>query len=203
MNRPARQDRPFAQRTALVVFDMLECYRPKIEAAGALEPIGRLIAACRQHEVPVVYARADHRPDGSDYSRVETDTDSDFRPWSEDHQPTYRFGKPPESMGVLAEFAPQDGDYDLPKHRWNAFFQTPLDLWLRNVDADTVLLVGGSTHVGIASTAFAARDLDYHVVIVRDGLTGFEEQREFFVEKVFPRMSRVRTVDQVVELLGS
>lgn len=195
--------RPLRDRAALVVFDMLECYRPKIEAAGAVEPIQRLIAACREQGVPIFYARADHRPDGSDYSRVETDTDSEFRPWSEDHQPQHRFSHPPESMRVLEEFAPRPGDYDLPKHRWNAFFQTPLDLWLRSVGADTVLLVGGSTHVGIASTAFAARDLDYHVVLVRDGLTGFEEQREFFIERVFPRMARIRTVDQVVEMLDA
>lgn len=195
--------RPLCDRAALVVFDMLECYRPKIEAAGAVEPIQRLIAACREHGVPIFYARADHRPDGTDYSRVETDTDSEFRPWSEDHQPQHRFSHPPESMRVLEEFAPRPGDYDLPKHRWNAFFQTPLDLWLRSVGADTVLLVGGSTHVGIASTAFAARDLDYHVVLVRDGLTGFEEQREFFIERVFPRMARIRTVDQVAEMLDA
>lgn len=189
--------------TALVVFDMLECYRAKIEAAGAVEPIQRLIARCRALDVPVCYARADHRPDGVDYSRVITDTDSDFRPWSDDHQPAHRFAHPPERMGVLREFAPQPGDYDIPKHRWNAFFQTPLDLSLRTRGVDTILLVGGSTHVGIASTAFAARDMDYNVVLVRDGLTGFDKQREFFVEHVFPRMARVRTVAEVEQMFAA
>lgn len=184
-------------RTGLVVFDMLECYRPKIEAAGALEPIRRLLEICRNHRVMICYARADHRADGSDYSRVMTDTDSEFRPWSETYQPTYRYAHPPERMGVLAEFAPQPGDYDIPKHRWSAFFQTHLDLSLRTRGVDTILLVGGSTHVGIASTAFAARDRDYHVVVVRDGQTGFDEQREFFLDKVFPRMARVRTVADI------
>lgn len=190
-------DPPLRGRTALVVFDMLECYRPKIEAAGVIEPIRRLIDLCRSHDAPVVYARADHRPDGTDYSRVMTDTDSEFRPWTASYQPTHRFAHPPESMGVVAELAPQAGDYDLPKHRWSAFFQTHLDLSLRSRGVDTVLLAGGSTHVGIASTAFAARDMDYHVVVVRDGQTGFEEQREFFLDKVFPRMARVRTVAQI------
>jgi nicotinamidase-related amidase len=189
-------------RTALVVFDMMECYRPKIEAAGAVEPIRRLIAVCRDHGAPVCYARADHRPDGSDYSRVLTDTDSEFRPWSASHQPTHRYAHAPESMTVLAEFAPQPGDYDIPKHRWNAFFQTHLDLSLRTRGVDTILLVGGSTHVGIASTAFAARDMDYHVVIVRDGQTGFEVQREFFLDKVFPRMARVRSVSEIERMFA-
>jgi nicotinamidase-related amidase len=191
-----------SSRTALVVFDMMECYRPKIEAAGAVEPIRRLIAVCRDHGVPVCYARADHRPDGIDYSRVLTDTDSEFRPWSASHQPTHQYAHAPETMTVLAEFAPQPGDYDIPKHRWNAFFQTHLDLSLRTRGVDTILLVGGSTHVGIASTAFAARDMDYHVVVVRDGQTGFEEQREFFLDKVFPRMARVRSVSEIERMFA-
>lgn len=188
-------------RTALVVFDMLECYRPKVEDAGAVEPIRHLIATCRRRGVIVCFARADHRTDGADANRTLTDTDEAFRPWGPQGQ-TFGFRHPPETMAVMSELAPQPGDYDIPKHRWNAFFQTPLDLSLRSRCIDTVLLVGGSTHVGIASTAYAARDLDYQVVIVRDGLTGYEPQRSFFADYVFPRMCRVRTVDQVGSMLA-
>ncbi|MPZ63845.1 MAG: isochorismatase family protein [Propionibacteriales bacterium] len=188
-------------RTALVVFDMLECYRPRVEAAGAVEPIRRLIAACREYDIPICYARADHRLDGADANRTVTDTDEAFRPWGPDG-PEFRFPHPPETRVVMSEFAPQAGDYDIPKHRWSAFHQTSLDLSLRSRGIDTVLLVGGSTHVGIASTAYAARDRDYQVVIVRDGLTGYEPQRSFFADQVFPRMCRVRTVDQVAAVLA-
>ncbi len=187
-------------RAALVVFDMLECYRPRIEAAGSVEPVRRLIAACRDHGVAICYARADHRPDGADVNRTASDTDEAFRPWGPEG-PTFGFRHPPESAVVLSELAPQPGDYDIPKHRWNAFYQTHLDLSLRSRGVDTVLLVGGSTHVGIASTAYAARDMDYEVVVVRDGLTGYEPQRSFFIDHVFPRMCRVRSVDEVTAML--
>ncbi|MGH3341767.1 MAG: cysteine hydrolase [Carbonactinosporaceae bacterium] len=189
-------------RTALVVFDMLECYRPRIEAAAALDPIRRLIAACREHGVAICYARADHRSDGADANRTLTDTDEAFQPWGPEGQ-AFRFAHPPETMAVISEFAPQPGDYDIPKHRWNAFFQTNLDLSLRSRGVDTVLLVGGSTHVGIASTVFAARDMDYQVVVVRDGLTGHEPQRSFFADHVFPRVCRVRTVEGVAAMLAT
>lgn len=189
-------------KLALVVFDMLECYRPRIEDAGAVEPISRLIGRCRGHGVPICYARADHRPDGADGNRTKTDTDEGFTPWGPDGQ-RFGFAHPPESMVVLAEFAPEPGDYDVPKHRWSAFHQTHLDLSLRSRGVDTIALVGGSTHVGIASTAFAARDLDYQVIVVSDGLTGYERQRDFFVDHVFPRMCRVRTVDQVSAALDA
>lgn len=188
-------------RSALVVFDLLECYRPKVEAAGAVEPVRALLGTCREYGVAICYARADHRPDGVDANRTYTDTDEAFRPWGPEGQ-TFGFAHPPEARAVMAEFTPQPGDYDIPKHRWNAFYQTHLDLSLRSLSIDTVLLVGGSTHVGIASTAYAARDMDYQVVLVRDGLTGYEPQRSFFVDHVFPRMCRVRTVAEVNAMLA-
>lgn len=191
-------------RTGLVIFDMLEAYRQPIEAAGSIEPTQRLIAACRQRGVPVFYARANHRADGADLARTFTDTDSHFRPWSPDNPvPT----APPHGAGsaglaVLREIASQPGDYDVPKHRWSAFFGTHLELSLRSRDIDTILLVGGSVHVGIASTAFSARDMDFQVTVVSDCCHGFPEQRTFFMEKVFPRMCRVSTVDGVVGALA-
>ena len=190
-------------RTGLVVFDMLEAYRTQIEKAGTLAPVQRLLAGSRAAGVPVFWARADHRGDGADFARTRTDTDQQLRAWSDDNpQPT----RPPHGSGspelqVLAELERRREDYDVPKHRWSAFFGTHLELSLRSRDIDTILLVGGSAHVGIASTAYAARDLDLQVVVVRDGCHGFVEQREFFLDKVFPRMCRVRTVDQVLAAL--
>jgi nicotinamidase-related amidase len=187
------------RRTALVVFDMLEAYRPAIVAAGSLPPTVDLLAAARAAELPVFYARADHRADGADLARTVADTDAGFRPWGADHLPPTT---PPHASGspglqVLAEVASQPGDYDVPKHRWSAFHGTHLELSLRSRGADTVLLVGGSVHVGIAATVFAARDLDFQVTVVRDCCHGFSEQREFFMDKVFPRMCRVRTSAEV------
>lgn len=190
-------------RVAVVVFDMLEAYRPAIEEAGTVPPVQRLLAGARAAGVPVFWARADHRADGADFGRTLSDTDRELRPWSAAHPPPTR---PPHGSGspglrVLAELGRRPEDYDVPKHRWSAFCGTHLELSLRSRDIDTLLLVGGSTHVGIASTAYAARDLDFQVVVVRDGCHGFTEQREFFLDKVFPRMCRVRTVDEVLAAL--
>lgn len=192
------------RRTGIVVFDMLEAYRPAIELAGTVAPVQRLLAGARAADVPIFWARADHRADGADFARTGTDTDQQLRPWTADNPPPTR---PPHGSGspglqVLAELGKRAHDYDVPKHRWSAFFGTHLELSLRSRDIDTILLVGGSTHVGIASTAYAARDLDFQVVVVRDGCHGFAEQREFFLDKVFPRMCRVRTVDDVLAALS-
>ena len=72
---------------------------------------------------------------------------------------------------------------------------------LRARGADTIVLAGGSTDVGIASTAFAARDLDYNLVIVSDACTSPErDNHEQMMARVFPRMARVRTTAQVMTM---
>jgi nicotinamidase-related amidase len=191
-------------RTALVVFDMLEAYRRPIEEAGTIKPTRRLIEGCRDLGVVIAFARADHRGDGSDLALTQTDVDPGFRPWGpENPVPTL----PPHAGGshgysVLEELAPQPDDYDVPKHRWSALHGTHLELSLRSREIDSILLVGGSVHVGIASTAFEARDKDFQVTVVRDCCHGFLEQREFFMDKVFPRMCHVRTADEVLDELA-
>ena len=190
-------------RTFLCVFDMLEHYRAGAEAAGAVPHVRRLADECRTRGVVVAWARADHRADGLDFARALTDLDGKHRAFGPDHpRPT----TPPHGQGdpgyrTLAELGQQPEDLDVPKHRWSALHGTCLLPAMRSRGADTLLLVGGSTHVGIASTAYAARDLDFQVVVVRDGCHGFAEQREFFLDKVFPRMCRVRTVDDVLAAL--
>lgn len=189
-------------RTALVVFDLLECYRPAAEQAGVIGPVRRLILQCRARGVAIAWARADHRADGLDFARTITDTDSKHRPWGPDNPPPtappYGSGSP--MYHSLAELGQSQEDYDVPKHRWSAFHGTHLDTSLRVRNIDTILLVGGSTHVGVASTAYDARDMDYQIVVVRDGLTGQQPQRDFFADHVFPRMCRVRTSDEVLAM---
>ncbi|NNN19000.1 MAG: cysteine hydrolase [Acidimicrobiaceae bacterium] len=193
-------DRLSAGETGLVIFDMLECYRDSIEEAGTLPNVVKLVNACRASELPVFFARADHRADGRDFALTMSDTDSHFKPWGPANEPPTvpPFGSGSPMLSPLKELGMSTQDFDIPKHRWSAFAGTALDATLRTLGISTILLVGGSTHVGVASTAFAARDMDYQVTVVRDGCHGFAEQREFFLNHVFPRMCRVRTVDEVI-----
>jgi ureidoacrylate peracid hydrolase len=196
---------------ALIFFDTLnygfadpaEEDRPRVDSVKATWL--RLADAARSHGVPVFYPIADHRPDGADVAHRYTDIDSHARPWAD---PEERFRPHTANLSgswgaqVVEELAPRPKDYLIRKHRWSAFFQTHLELSLRTRGATTIILCGGATEIGIASTAYAARDLDFDIVIVRDGCTSRRPfVHEFFVDDVFPRFSRVRTTDQVMEML--
>jgi nicotinamidase-related amidase len=197
--------RPDAHRidvahTALLVFDMLECYRGDIESSGALPRVQQLVELARSSGMPVCFARAAHRPDGADFTRVVADVDRWYRPWDDAH-PQASAPEADADYRSLAELGQSESDIDIPKHRWSAFHGTALDLTLRVQNIDTVVICGGSTHVGVASTVYAGRDLDYQMIVAKDACTGHREQRDYFCETIFPRMVRVRTVAEISTMM--
>jgi len=197
-------------RTALLFFDMLNGHVKKNDAAtkARYAPViacaVRLLQAARRAGLVVMYAAADHRPDNATSAHLVTDTDNRLRPIPSG---AARELKPVVAAGtweaqVIDELKPQPQDYMIPKFRWSAFHQTYLDLALRSRNIDTLVISGGSTDVGVASTAYAARDLDYNLVIVSDACTSPEQDNHAqFMRRVFPRMARVRTAGEVVRML--
>ena len=107
------------------------------------------------------------------------------------------------SSDVLADLQPKPDDYYIVKYRWSAFFQTYLDLALRTRGIDTIIISGGSTDVGVTSTLYSGRDLDYNIIVASDACGTSHDQRAhvMLMELVFPRMARLRTTDQVIEMI--
>ena len=208
MSAPERLD---PARTALLFFDMLNGHVRKDDAATqaryapVIAAAVRLLEAARRAGIVVMYAAAHHRPDNATSVQLLTDTDNRLRPLAADAP---RGFKPVVAAGtweaqVVDELKAQPQDYMVPKFRWSAFHQTYLDLALRSRNIDTLVISGGSTDVGVASTAYAARDLDYNLVIVSDACTSPEDDNHRqFMQRIFPRMARVRTADQVARMLA-
>lgn len=200
------------KKTALLFFDMLNIYFHGVpeQKKERLRPVVanavRLREAAKKNGIPIFYAKANHRRDGAAMNRVVTDTDMRLRPWANDECAPVLHAATEGSWEaeVIEELKPGPEDYIIPKYRWNAFHQTYLDLALRARGIDTIILSGGAIDVGVASTAYAARDMDYNLIIVRDACSNsFNEPVAIFMEKVFPRMGRVRTTDQVLAMIAA
>jgi ureidoacrylate peracid hydrolase len=195
------------KRTALLVFDLLEGHVHHDDASRArfapvIANVAALIAQARKVGVTIVYAKADHRADRATSAHTLRDADNRLRPLAPGtvEGPLLTGGTP--GTEIVKEIAPQPEDLIVPKHRWSAFHGTYLELALRTQRIDTLILVGGSTDVGIASTAFAARDHDYNLVIVSDGCTSPEQDNhDQLMRRIFPRMARVRTTAQAIGML--
>jgi ureidoacrylate peracid hydrolase len=196
--------------TGLILFDALHGYlhpddpkkRAFLAERNILPNLQRLLAGARRAGLTTFYPSGSHASDGSDVVERLTDTDMELRPIGETPiVPHIR--KNSKDAEIAAELAPVPGDVMVPKNRWSSFFETNLALQLRVRGIDTIVIAGGSTDVGIAATVFAARDMDLGIVVVRDACYSMRgNNNEFFMERVFPRMGRVMTVDAAVDLMG-
>lgn len=196
-------------KTALLFFDTLNHYlnpddpgaRAAVQALGVVPRMQRINEAARAAGIAVFYAAADHRPDHRDWAPQIVDLD--YRGEAGEHRPR-RTSPPPVSVPgpareVIAEIAPQPADYVIKKHRWSAFFQTHLELSLRTAGIDTIMLAGGSVEVGIASTAYSARDRDFNQIVLSDACTSSKpDVFEIFMQRIFPVFCRVMTVDEAI-----
>lgn len=192
-------------KTGLVVFDLLESARQNIVNRGIFEPAVNMVSNCRSLGIPVFFTRPLHRPDGADLARTQTDMDRDHRRYG----PDYPRRTTPSAGGAgspltlpLAEFNMGPGDYDITKHRWSAFFGTALDLSLRTRGIDTILIMGGTTHIGVASTVYAARDLDYQIYVISDACHGTAKELSSLLEDIFPQVGHVRTSEEILSMIS-
>jgi nicotinamidase-related amidase len=176
----------------LLLFDFLAGHVNKDRAryASVIANAKALLQRARGAGAMVVHARADHPPG----TKAMNLTDAENRP------PLITRGTP--EADIVAELAPHHGDLQILKQRWSAFHGTHLDSALRARGVDTIVLCGGSTEIGIASTAYAARDLGYNLVIVSDACTSPKaDLHAQLMRDAFPRLARVRTTAQALELL--
>jgi nicotinamidase-related amidase len=198
-------------KTAMLFFDILNGYLPE-PAPGkprVLKPwiqnALRLGKAARGAGLPVFFAKGNHRPDNATTALLLTDTNNSLTPWpnGEVTKTKMHVIAGDKSSDVLADLEPQPDDYYIVKYRWSAFFQTYLDLALRTRGIDTIIISGGSTDVGVTSTLYSGRDLDYNMIVASDACGTSHDQRahDMLMDLVFPRMSRVRTTDQVIAMI--
>jgi ureidoacrylate peracid hydrolase len=198
------------KKTGLLFFDMLNVYYRGAppETQKRMKPVVdnavRLMEAARKASIPIFYAMANHRKDGQIRSLIVTDTDMRLRAWPNDNCNPLVHGATEGSweQKIIEEIAARPEDTIIPKYRWSTFHQTYFDLALRSRGIDTIIVSGGAVDVGIASTVYAARDLDYSVIVVRDACSNsHDDSMAAFMNTIFPRMARVRNTDQVLEMI--
>jgi nicotinamidase-related amidase len=199
------------KKTGLLFFDILNGYvpEPRPGEPRVLKPwiqnAIKLSKAGRAARMPIFFAKGNHRADNATTALLLTDTNNSLTPWpnGEVTKTKMHVIAGDKSSDVLADLEPRPDDYYIVKYRWSAFFQTYLDLALRTRGIDTIIISGGSTDVGVTSTLYSGRDLDYNMIVVSDACGTSHDPRahDMLMELVFPRMSRVRTTAQVIEMI--
>ena len=71
---------------------------------------------------------------------------------------------------------PQDGDQIVEKMRMNAFYNTRLDILLRGLGVETLIITGAWTNMSIEHTARHAADAGYRAVVASDGTSTVDDE---------------------------
>lgn len=155
-------------KQALIVIDMQNGFLNQesplcIRGARATVPAcGRVVRGCRKAGVPVIFVNRAYRSDGSDVEHTRR------KAWEEGGKPLTPGSTGPVSVENPPELGRCEGDYEIIKPRYSAFFQTPLDLLLRRLGVGEVLLAGTTTPNCIRTTCYDAISLDYSVTVLSD-----------------------------------
>jgi nicotinamidase-related amidase len=166
-----RQLKGDTDKTALLIIDMQNDFlRPGAPLATprgmAIVPmVASLAREARRRGFPVVFTQEQHRADGSDYG-----IELVFEP------PHCTEGGGGDDL--VEGLYPESGDVVIRrKRRYDAFLGTDLDVGLRTRGIENLLVTGVCTDICVISTVQHARNLDYRVFVIEEGVDGTSAER--------------------------
>ena len=155
-------------KSALIVIDMQngfinEASAQCIKGAAATVPtLASVISNCRERGIPVFFVTRVYRADGSDVEHTR------FESWLRGGKSLSPGCAEDISDAMPEEFGECERDYHIIKPRFSAFFHTELDLMLRRLGIDTVILTGTTTPNCIRTTCYDGISLEYNVAVLSD-----------------------------------
>ncbi len=151
-------------KPAVLVVDMLNDFVTGAlgcERARDIVPAtAQLLDAARQAGVPVVFCNDAHLPG----------IDRELKLWG-DHAIAGTKG-----AEVIPELKVSDKDFIVPKRRYSGFFQTDLDILLKELGVKTVVMTGLHAHMCVRHTSADAYCLGYDVVAAKEAMNSFTEE---------------------------
>ncbi|MCD6409434.1 MAG: cysteine hydrolase [Candidatus Verstraetearchaeota archaeon] len=170
---------------ALLVIDMLKGFIREQEKP-IIPKIAKLIQAFREAKLPVIYICDSHLPG-----------DKEFELWG----PHALRGSP--EAEVVDELKPAEGDYMVYKRRYTGFFATDLDLLLRELGVDEVVVCGIYTEYCVKHTVADAFFHNYKVTVVKDCISSYEEQfQEFMIDYMSKAYgAKIESLEKVISSL--
>ena len=161
--------------------------------------VARLLAAARELQIPVFYTQQVREESGIDlFTRLHR-----FIP-----KRRAEFLRIPACIRgtwdaeIINELRPTHDDHIIIKRRDSAFQDTELDLWLRSIYADTVIVNGVDTAICVENTLTDAFNTGYDVILVEDATaSSWPKIGEATVRKVAGSYGWTVTTDRLLELL--
>jgi nicotinamidase-related amidase len=174
---------------ALVVIDLQKGIVSSLADEAVTASVTRaaqLASAFRRHGLPVVLVNVTGRAPGR--------TDAGWSGGGATRAPGW--------ADLVDELDVQPTDHLVTKRRRSAFHDTGLDTLLRDLGVTQVVLAGISTSGGVESTARAAFDLGYHVVLATDAMSDPDaEAHRYTVERILPKTGETTTAAEIIAMV--
>ncbi|MCS7132901.1 MAG: cysteine hydrolase [Nitrososphaeria archaeon] len=177
---------------AVIVIDMLNDFvygALKCERAHLIIPnMKKLLAAARDRGIPVIYANDAHD------KRI----DHEFKLWGQ------HAVKGSDGSRVIEELEPAESDYVVEKKRYSAFYETGLDMLLRELEVDTVVLTGLHTNICVKHTAADAFYRGYNIIILSDAVQTFTDEDHNWGLKYAERIygAKIMTTEEFLNMIS-
>jgi len=180
-------------KTAILVVDMLNDFVTgalKCDRGLAIVPkTAELLKGARKAGVPVIFCNDAHIKG----------IDHELKLWG-DHAIAGTKG-----AEVIPELGLCEKDYVVPKRRYSGFFHTDLDLLLKELGVDTVIMTGLHTHMCVRHTSADAYCLGYNVVVATDATDAFTEEDYTYGLKYLKEVygAEQYTVDELLKMFAA
>ena len=151
------------------------------------------IDKAREVEIPIIYVQEIHRANLIDFGR---ELDGDESIHCLDNQPETELAK--EEMGY------QEGDYIIQKRRYSCFFGTDLEILLKGLKVDTLILVGALTDVCVHYTFVDAHQSDYFCRVIEECVAGssLEAHHASLNAMEYLQTGAIRSLTQTIEAMS-
>ena len=152
------------KKYAILVVDMLNDFVTGAlgcdRARAIIKPTQELLNGARKKHVPIIFCNDSHHKG----------IDNELKLWG-DHAIRGTTG-----AEVIPELPVFDEDYVILKRRYSSFFQTDLDLLLKELGVNTVIITGLHTHMCCRHTAADAFQNNYDVIFAKEATNSFTEE---------------------------
>ena len=135
---------------------------------AAVPPLREVLAAARKIGMLIIHTREGHRPDLSDAPRHKIQRG----------EPAMRIGalgpmgrilvRGEPGHDIIPELYPAPGEPVIDKPGKGAFYQTDLELMLKNREIDTLFVSGVTTEVCVNTTVREANDRGFRCIVISD-----------------------------------
>jgi nicotinamidase-related amidase len=182
-------------KTALLIMDVLVANVSRNTLPPAYLPLmASTIAAARASSVKIIYVTISFRPG---YPEI-----TPFHPTFSAAAKANAFLSGSPEVKVHSAIAPQAGDIVVVKKRVSAFVGSDLEVILRSLGVQTLVLTGISTGGVVLSTLCEAADKDFGLVVLRDlCVDPKEEVHRVLMENIFTKRGKVVGAEEWLEAL--